>query len=67
MTTSNYFSTAHFAYGQASQMNSNNTNSLNVQNIPTKKVHVRDIDIAYKAFGKDDPCLLISDSGIFYS
>ncbi|MGC2427644.1 MAG: hypothetical protein WA421_11455 [Nitrososphaeraceae archaeon] len=67
MTTSNYFSTAHFAYGQASQMNSNNTNSLNVQNIPAKKVHVRDIDIAYKVFGKDDPFLLISDSGLFYS
>jgi pimeloyl-ACP methyl ester carboxylesterase len=64
MTISNYFSTTHFAYGQTSQINSNNTNSLNVQNIPAKKVHVGDIDIAYKAFGKGDPLLLISGSGL---
>lgn len=51
ITTSDYFSPTHFAYGQPDQMNSNNTNSLNVQNIPAKKVHVGDIDIAYKAFG----------------
>src|SRR5262249_7225595 len=34
-----------------------------VQNIPAKKVHVGDIDIAYKVFGKGDPILLISGSG----
>lgn len=56
----------HFAYGQASQINSNSNNnntsknSLDVQNIPAKKVHVGDIDIAYKVFGKGDPILLIS-------
>jgi hypothetical protein len=44
-------------------MNSNVTNSLNTQNIPVKKVHVGDIDIAYKTFGKGDPFLLISDAG----
>jgi pimeloyl-ACP methyl ester carboxylesterase len=62
--------TIHVAYGQASQMNSNrdsdnsNTNSIDVQNIPAKKIHVGDIDIAYKVFGKGDPFLLISGSGL---
>lgn len=58
----------NFAYSQASQMDSNssnnnnttNANSLNIQNIPAKKVHVGDIDIAYKIFGKGDPILLIN-------
>jgi pimeloyl-ACP methyl ester carboxylesterase len=44
-------------------MNSNNTNSLSIQNIPVKKVHVGDIDIAYKTFGKGEPFLLISGAG----
>jgi pimeloyl-ACP methyl ester carboxylesterase len=54
-----------FAFGQASQVNSdnnNNANSLNVQDIPIKKVHVGDIDVAYKVFGKGDPILLLSGS-----
>ncbi len=60
---------AIFAYGQASQMDPNrsnvddtnaNTNTLNIQDIPAKKVHVGDIDIAYKTFGKGDPILLIN-------
>jgi hypothetical protein len=68
----NYFNTTatiHFAYGQSNQMNSTsnnnntntntNTNLLNVQNTPTKKVHVGDIDIAYKIFGKGKPLLLV--------
>jgi pimeloyl-ACP methyl ester carboxylesterase len=57
---------ANFAYSQLSQMSSNssnedntNTNTPNIQDIPTKKVHVDDIDIAYKTFGKGDPILLI--------
>jgi pimeloyl-ACP methyl ester carboxylesterase len=54
------FGTANLAYGQPDQMNSNITNSLNIQNIPVKKVHVGDIDIAYKTFGKGDPILLVS-------
>jgi pimeloyl-ACP methyl ester carboxylesterase len=42
-------------------MNSNNiTDSINVQNIPSKKVHVGDIDIAYKMLGKGEPILLVS-------
>jgi hypothetical protein len=67
----NYFNTTiHFAYGQASQLNSKstsnnaNTNSLDVQNIPAKKAHVGDIDIAYKVFGRGEPFLLISGSGL---
>jgi pimeloyl-ACP methyl ester carboxylesterase len=62
--------TIPFAYGQTSQMNSNsenniaNTDSLDVQRIPAKKVHVGDIDIAYKVVGKGKPFLLISGSGL---
>jgi pimeloyl-ACP methyl ester carboxylesterase len=62
----NYFgTTSNFAYGQQqqpkNQMNSNNiTNSLDIQSMPSKKVHVGDIDIAYKTFGKGDPILLIN-------
>jgi pimeloyl-ACP methyl ester carboxylesterase len=41
-------------------MDSNITNSLNIQTIPSKKVHVGDIDIAYKTFGKGDPILMIN-------
>lgn len=37
MTASDYFNLTHFAYGQPDKMNPNNTNSLNVQNIPAKK------------------------------
>ena len=56
-----------FAYSQPSQMSSNSSNDdntnasrLNMQDISTRKVHVGDIDIAYKTFGKGDPILLIS-------
>ena len=49
-------------YGQPApdQTNSNTTNSLNLQDIPLEKVHVGDIDIAYKMFGKGEPILLIN-------
>jgi pimeloyl-ACP methyl ester carboxylesterase len=68
ISNNNYFgTTSNSAYGQQqpkNQMNSNNiTNSLDIQSIPVKKVHVGDIDIAYKTFGKGDPILLISGSG----
>jgi pimeloyl-ACP methyl ester carboxylesterase len=36
-----------------------NADSLDIQNTPAKKVHVGDIDVAYKTFGKGDPILLI--------
>src|SRR5215467_5666477 len=60
-TTSYYFGTTSLAYGQTNQMNSN---TFNLLKIPIKKVHVGDIDIAYKAFGKGYPILLISGSGL---
>jgi pimeloyl-ACP methyl ester carboxylesterase len=56
----------NFAYGQGSQgdsitsNNNTNVNSIDIQNIPAKKVQVGDIDIAYKTFGKGDPILLIN-------
>ena len=64
LTSNNSYSgTTNLAYGQPAQLNSNVTNSLTIQNIPVKKVHVGDIDIAYKTFGKGDPILLISGLG----
>ena len=66
MGTSNNFPAAtNFAYGQdAIQTTHNYKNSVNIQNITAKKVHVGDIDIAFKIFGKGDPFLLISGSGL---
>jgi pimeloyl-ACP methyl ester carboxylesterase len=63
MTADNFFGISNFAYGQQpNQMDSNITNLplLDIQSIPSKKVHVGDIDIAYKIFGKGDPMLLIN-------
>ncbi len=43
----------------ATQANSTNTNNLvNIQDIPLEKVHVGDIEMAYKMFGKGDPLIL---------
>ena len=49
-------------YGQQpDQMNSTVADSsLNIQNIPLEKVHVGDIDVAYKMFGKGDPIILFN-------
>src|SRR5215472_6195788 len=60
-----YFGFAKVAYGQSdpNQMNSNTTSSVNIQDIPLKKVLVGDIDIAYKMFGKGEPIILISGVG----
>ncbi|MGC2426438.1 MAG: hypothetical protein WA421_05340 [Nitrososphaeraceae archaeon] len=46
-------------YGQTNQTVSN-TNLLNIQDIPAKKVHVGDIDIGYKILGKGEPILLFN-------
>lgn len=56
-----YFGFAKVVYGQSNpnQVNSNTTSSVNIQDIPVKKIHVGDIDVAYKMFGKGDPILLI--------
>ncbi len=49
-------------YGQLDpvKMNSNSTNAVNTHDIPLKKVHVGDIDVAYKMFGKGEPILLFN-------
>ena len=47
-------------YGQTNQTISDNANLLNIEDIPAKKVHVGDIDIAYKMLGKGDPILLFN-------
>jgi pimeloyl-ACP methyl ester carboxylesterase len=61
LSNNSYFgTTTNLVYGQLDQMNSNVTNSLNIQNIPVKKVHVEDIDIAYKTIGKGYPILLFN-------
>jgi pimeloyl-ACP methyl ester carboxylesterase len=48
-------------YGQQTdKTNFNATDSSNIQSIPAKKVHVGDIEIAYKILGKGDPILLFN-------
>jgi pimeloyl-ACP methyl ester carboxylesterase len=57
LITNNYFYTTNFVYGQPDQIKPNIhdiTKSLTIQNIPVKKVHVGDIDMAYRIFGKGD-------------
>ena len=58
----NSFGTPKIAYSHLdpNQTNSNTTNSVNMQDIPLKKVHVGDIDVAYKMFGKGDPIILFN-------
>src|ERR671918_2806330 len=60
MMISNNSFFGNLVYGQPDQVNSNITNSVNIQNIPLKKVHVGDIDIAYKMLGKGDPIILFN-------
>jgi pimeloyl-ACP methyl ester carboxylesterase len=62
---SNYgnYDITNVVYGQSDTDQTNSTNSLNlvnIQDIPLEKVHVADIDIAYKMFGKGDPIILHS-------
>jgi hypothetical protein len=57
------FFTATVAYAQANKVNSNLTNTIFPENMPLKKVHVGDIDVAYKTLGKGKPLLLIAGSG----
>src|SRR6476659_3472694 len=47
-------------YGQTNQSMAENQDLLNMQDIPAKKVHVGDIDIAYKTLGKGNPILLFN-------
>ena len=57
-----YFDITKAVYGQPTpdQTNSNTTNLINTEDIPLEKVHVGDIDIAYKMFGKGDPIILFN-------
>jgi pimeloyl-ACP methyl ester carboxylesterase len=57
-----YLDITKVVYGQPGpdQTNSNTANSVNMQDIPLKKVHVGDIDVAYKMFGKGDPIILFN-------
>ena len=57
-----YFDITKVVYGQTDpdQTISNSTNLVNIQDIPLEKVHVGDIDIAYKMFGKGDPIILFN-------
>ena len=57
-----YLDITKVVYGQPypNQTNSNTTNSVNTQNIQLKKVHVGDIDVAYKMFGRGDPLILFN-------
>jgi pimeloyl-ACP methyl ester carboxylesterase len=54
---------SHFDYSQPNQTKFAVAGLQNIQDIQVKKVHVGDIDIAYKTFGRGDPILLISGSG----
>jgi pimeloyl-ACP methyl ester carboxylesterase len=47
-------------YGQKNQTIAENEDLLNIPHIPAKKVHVGDIDIAYKMLGRGDPILLFN-------
>jgi pimeloyl-ACP methyl ester carboxylesterase len=62
ISTYSYFAITKVVYGQTDpdQTNSNATNSINIQDIPLEKVHVGDIDVAYKMFGKGDPIILFN-------
>lgn len=59
MIPNTFLYTTMVAYGQVNKMNSNLTNPIAPENLPLKRVHVGDIDIAYKMFGKGEPLLLI--------
>ena len=57
-----YFGFTKVVYSQSEpdQMNSNTTNSVNMQDIPLEKVRVGDIDVAYKMFGQGYPIILFN-------
>jgi pimeloyl-ACP methyl ester carboxylesterase len=62
----NFFDMIAVAYSnKLDQISSNLTNSIDIQSIPSKKVHVGDIDIAYKIFGKGDPPILLINAYSF--
>jgi hypothetical protein len=56
----NTTSTTNAVYGQQDKTSFNATDSSNIQSIPAKKVHVGDIETAYKILGKGEPILLFN-------
>ena len=66
MTVVNGFTNTVNGQTNATQANSTNnvTGLVNTQDIPLEKVHVGDIEMAYKMFGKGDPILLIPGLGM---
>ena len=66
MTVVNGFTNTVNGQTNATQANSTNnvTGLVNTQDIPLEKVHVGDIEMAYKMFGKGDPILLVSALGV---
>jgi pimeloyl-ACP methyl ester carboxylesterase len=58
--SSSIVTNTHIVYGQTNQTIAENEDLMNIQDIPAKKVHVGDIDIAYKMLGKGDPILLFN-------
>ena len=62
ISTYGYFDITKVVYSQPTpdQTNSNTTSLVNMQDIPLEKVHVGDIDVAYKMFGKGDPIFLFN-------
>jgi pimeloyl-ACP methyl ester carboxylesterase len=58
--SSSIVTNTHIVYGQTNQTIAENEDLLNIQDIPLKKVHVGDIDVAYKMFGKGEPILLFN-------
>jgi len=58
--SSSIVTNTHIVYGQTNQTIAKNEDLLNIQDIPAKKVHVGDIDVAYKMFGNGDPIILFS-------
>ena len=70
MTIVNGFTNVVYGQSNTTQTNSSDANStnnvtglVNTQDIPLEKVHVGDIDMAYKMFGNGDPILLIQALG----
>jgi pimeloyl-ACP methyl ester carboxylesterase len=58
--SSSIVTNTHIVYGQTNQTIAKNEDLLNIQDIPAKKLHVGDIDVAYKMLGKGDPILLFN-------
>lgn len=58
--SSSIVTNTRIVYGQTNQTIAKNEDLLNIQDIPLKKVHIGDIDVAYKMFGKGDPIILFN-------